>query len=213
MTGETAELQALIRAIVADRIDEVRAVLAASPELARAKIAIGATRQEPSGYFFPEIIHYLYEGDTALHAAAAGYRVEIARELVKHRADVAAINRRRAQPLHYAADGGPGSPHWNPQAQAAMVGYLVEAGADVNARNAEGATPLHRAVRTRCTGAVEALLRNGADAQARNKSGSTPMDLAVQTTGRGGTGSDEAKREQRAIIELLKHFTQTESER
>lgn len=213
MTGESAELQALIRAIVADRNDEVRAVLAASPEVARATVAIGATRQGPSGYFFPEIGHYLYEGDTPLHAAAAGYRIEIARELVKQGADVAAKNRRGAQPLHYAADGGPSSPPWNPKKQGAIIDYLVEAGADVNARNAEAATPLHRAVRTRCTAAVEALLRNGADVHARNKSGSTPMDLAVRTTGRGGSGSDEAKREQRAIIELLKQFTRTESER
>lgn len=213
MKDETAELQAFIRAIVANRTAEARSMLAASPKLAMARIAIGATRQGPSGYFFPEIAHYLYEGDTPLHAAAAGYRVAIARELVKQGADVMAKNRRGAQPLHYAADGGPGSAHWNPQAQAAMVAYLVEAGADVNARNTEGATPLHRAVRTRCTAAVEALLRSGAEVRARNKSGSTPMDLAVRTTGKSGSGSDAAKREQRAIIELLTRFTQTGSER
>jgi len=147
-----------------------------------------------------------------LHAAAAGYRVEIARELLRHGADVAARNRRGAQPLHYAADGGPGSQTWNPEKQAAMISYLIEAGADVNAANKDGATALHRAVRGRCSRAVEALLRGGADVRAKNKSGSTPIDLTVWTTGRGGAGSQEAKQELREIVRMLQ-ITRTESER
>jgi hypothetical protein len=63
--------------------------------------------------------------------------------------------------------------------------------------------PLHRAVRTRSTAAVKALLDGGADPRAKNKSGSTPMDLAKQTTGRGGSGSPAAKKEQAEIIRLL----------
>jgi ankyrin repeat protein len=203
MTGETRELRALIRAIVADQADEVRVMLSAAPKLARVRVAVGATRQGASGYFFPEIAHYLYSGDTALHAAAAGYRVEIARELVKQGADVAARNRRGAQPLHYAADGGPGSQNWNPEAQAATISCLIEAGADVNAQNLDGATALHRAVRGRCSRAVEALLRGGADVRVKNKSGSTPIDLTVWTTGRGGAGSEEAKQELREIMRML----------
>jgi ankyrin repeat protein len=46
-------------------------------------------------------------------------------------------------------------------------------------------------------------LRNGADVRLKNKSGSTPLHLAVQNTGRGGTGSPEAKACQREIIALL----------
>ena len=34
-------------------------------------------------------------------------------------------------------------------------------------------------------------------------SGSTPLHLAVQTTGRGGSGSEEARRQQAEIIRLL----------
>ena len=74
---------------------------------------------------------------------------------------------------------------------------------DPNAVASGGVTPLHRAVRNRCSGAVDALLRAGADPHARNDNGSTPADLARWTTGRGGTGSAAAKAEQRIIMELL----------
>ena len=66
-----------------------------------------------------------------------------------------------------------------------------------------GTAPLHRAVRNRCAAAVAALLDSGADARRRNKSGSTPMRLATLTTGRGGSGSPEAKAQQAEIVRLL----------
>ena len=52
-------------------------------------------------------------------------------------------------------------------------------------------TPLHRAVRNRCTAAVDALLRFGADTYPPNDNGSTVFDLAQWTTGRSGSGSPE----------------------
>jgi hypothetical protein len=67
----------------------------------------------------------------------------------------------------------------------------------------DGVTPLHRAVRTRSAAAVAALLEHGADARRKNKNGSTPMLLATQTTGRGGSGSPEAKAQQGEIVRLL----------
>jgi hypothetical protein len=66
-------------------------------------------------------------------------------------------------------------------------------------------TPLHRALRTRCALAVGALLDGGADVGGKNKSGATPMDLATQNTGRGGSGSPEAKAQQQEIVRLLRH--------
>jgi hypothetical protein len=97
----------------------------------------------------------------------------------------------------------PGSSSWDPSAQAAIVACLIGAGADPNAVDKSGVTPLHRAVRTRCTGAVRALLEGGADAQRRNKNGSTPVRLATMTTGRGGSGSPQSKAEQLKIARLL----------
>jgi ankyrin repeat protein len=43
-------------------------------------------------------------------------------------------------------------------------GFLVARGADPDALDKDGVAPLHRAVRTRSTGAVAALLAAGADA-------------------------------------------------
>jgi ankyrin repeat protein len=141
--------------------------------------------------------------------AAAAYRAEIVQKLIVLGADVCIRNRRGAEPLHAAAVGIPGSHTWNPRAQAATIACLIEAGADPNAVDQSGVTPLHRAVRTRCAAAVKALLDGGADAQRTNKSGSTPMLLANRNTGRGGSGSPEAKAQQQEILHLLEEHGAT----
>ena len=46
---------------------------------------------------------------------------------------------------------------------------------------------------------------DGADAARKNKSGSTAIVLATHNTGRGGTGSPEAKEQQREILRLLEN--------
>jgi hypothetical protein len=207
MDGGTLEqsLRRLIDAIVANDAALFSRMLASSPALAGASFSHGATRQEsnPSSSFIKEIGHCIYSGDTALHFAAASYRQNMADKLIKMGANLRAKNRRGGEPLHAAAFGIPGSPSWNPVAQAATIASLIEAGADPNARNMDGATPLHRAVRTRCAAAVRALLDHGADPSIPNKNGSRPMQLALRTTGRGGSGSPEAKAEQQEILLLL----------
>ncbi len=149
----------------------------------------------------------MYEGATALHAAAFSHDTWMARELVARGADIRARDRRGAEPLHAAMRGGPGSAQWDPEQQRAVIEYLVEAGADCDATAAGGVTPLHRAVRNRCSAAVDALLRAGADPRLRNDHGSTASDLAGWTTGRGGTGSADAKAEQAIIVALLDRAT------
>jgi hypothetical protein len=199
----------LVQAIVGSDVTTATRMIAASPNLAREHSGDGATRQTANAHFFDEILHYIYEGDTALHIAAAAYQERIAEELIAKGADVRARNRRGAEPLHYAADGVPASPHWNPPAQAATITCLIRAGADPNAVDNSGVAPLHRAVRTRCAAAVKALLEGGADVRARNGSGSTAMLLASQNTGRGGSGSPEAKAQQEEIICLLNEYGAT----
>jgi ankyrin repeat protein len=198
-----AALQQLLRAIVSHDRPLASRLLGASPVLARLAVQVGATREAAEPYFFKEIAHYAYAGDTALHLAAAAYERDIAEELVSAGADVRARNRRGAEPLHYAADGSPESNFWDPDAQYAVVEFLIGAGADPSSEDKSGVAPLHRAVRTRCTAAVRALLDNGADAVRRNKSGSSPLHLAVQNTGRGGTGAAASQEEQAKIIRLL----------
>lgn len=188
-----------IRQVVIGDIDEVSGSLASNPTFATAVAQVGASRQGAQEFFFSEIDHYMYAGDTALHMAAAAFRRPVAELLIAKGADSRAKNRRGAEPLHYAADTN----HWDPVAQAETIEHLLFAGADPNALDRSGEAPLHRAVRTRSMPSVRALLEGGASPVAPNKSGSTPLDLAMQTTGRGGSESAHAKEQQAGIIKLL----------
>ena len=190
-------MDTLLKAIVDDDRKSVKALLRADAQLATRQVS--AARLYAVGIF-----HWLYVGDTALHLAAAGHRTQIVQLLLAAGADPnATSNHRRSGPLHYAADGYVSGPDWNPQEQVKTLRCLLDAGADVNAPDKNGAAPLHRAVRTRCAAAVECLLSAGADPKQKNRSGSTPFHLAVQSTGRGGTGEKIAKEAQRQIIEMF----------
>jgi ankyrin repeat protein len=188
-----------VRVVIDGDLNQVSKRLAASPALATASAEVGATRQGASTFFFTEIAHYLYAGDTALHMAAAAFRRPVAELLIAQGADCRARNRRGAEPLHYAADAN----HWDPAAQAETIAYLISIGADPNAIDRSGVAPLHRAVRTRSLAAVRALLDGGANPRQPNKAGSLPMGLAIRTTGKGGSGSARAREQQAGIIKLL----------
>jgi ankyrin repeat protein len=201
MTGdpETSRFLDFVRAVVDGDINEVSRWLTASPKLATTASLVGATRQAATTFFFADIGHYMYAGDTALHMAAAAFRRRVAELLVAHGADCRARNRRGAEPLHYAADAN----QWDPDAQAETIEFLISVGADPNAVDRSGVAPLHRAVRTRSLAAVRALVDGGAEVRQPNTSGSTPLHLAVQSTGRGGSGSPRAREQQTAIVALL----------
>jgi ankyrin repeat protein len=188
--------QALFAAILEDDRAGVKKLLDKEPNLAKRVI-----EKEICELRIP---HWIYSGDTALHVAAAGYRVEIAKMLLDAGADSAAArNRRASQPLHYAADGYLENPQWDAKRQVAMIRLLLKAGTNIDAQDKNGATPLHRAVRTRCAAAVKCLLDTGADPTIKNKPGSTPFHLAVQNTGRGGSGSEKARTAQREIVQAF----------
>jgi len=189
-------MRALFEMIVLDDRDRVRRLLQEEPALAKESTKVPQLERR--------IPHWIYAKDTALHVAAAGYRVEIAKLLLAAGADPnAAENHRRSAPLHYAADGYIVSKLWNEKRQVAMIKLLLKAGAEINAQDKNGATALHRAVRTRCAAAVKCLLDAGADTAIKNKPGSTAFHLAVQNTGRGGSGAEIAKAAQREIVQLF----------
>jgi ankyrin repeat protein len=195
--SDDGELITLMRAIAAGDHVKVGAALATNPELAVLALADGATRQESTEFFLGEITHHIYRGDTAVHVAAAAHDHRVVRDLVQLGAPTTVANRRGAQPLHYAADGLPDD------RQAPTVACLVEFGADPDARDKNGTTPLLRAIRNRSAVAVEALLAAGADPDARNDNGSSAMELAHWTTGKSGSGTPEARQQQQRIIRLL----------
>jgi ankyrin repeat protein len=190
-------MDAILKAILDDDQPQVRALLKADPKLATRRI-------DQARLFKLKIAHWIYAGDTALHLAAAGHRVELVRLLLSAGVDPnSAANHRQSGPLHYAADGYIIWPDWNALRQVKTIRCLLDAGAAINARDKNGATPLHRAVRTRCAAAVKCLLENGSDATLKNKPGSTPFHLAVQNTGRGGSGAEAARVAQRQIIQTF----------
>ena len=77
--GKDADLWRLLRAIATGDRAKASRLLAASPRLALDASPIGATRESSMPYYFKEIEHYVYAGDTALHVAAAAYRADIAK--------------------------------------------------------------------------------------------------------------------------------------
>ncbi len=106
------DLTSLLVAIA--NLDHATAIdlLNLSPSLATARLA----RQDE--FFLARRFAQLYEGDTALHAAAFSYDTEMARNLIERGADVRARNRRGSEPLHAAVIGGPGAASWDPARRA-----------------------------------------------------------------------------------------------
>jgi ankyrin repeat protein len=193
------ELEPLFSCIIEGNSTAVEQQLLANPAF--------VSRSVGDAQFFPEILHWIYTGDTPLHAAAAAHQPEIATLLVAAGADPrSAKNHRCGQPLHYACDGRITAPGWSAVRQVKTIRVLLEAGADIHAPDANGATGLHRAVRTRSAAAVKFLLEAGADPALRNKPGSTPFHLAVQNTGRSESGTDQAKAAQREIIQTFLEY-------
>jgi hypothetical protein len=196
---DDAELIALMRAIARHEHARVAQMLAATPELAVLCLDDGATRQQSAEFFLGEIEHHVYRGDTAVHVAGAAHEAAIVHDLVGLGAPTTVANRRGGQPLHYAVDGV----QPDAAAQRDTIMALVECGADPDARDKNGTTPLLRAIRNRSAAAVEALLGAGADPRVRNDSGSTALQLASWTTGKSGSGTEAAHEQQRKILRML----------
>ena len=88
------DLMALMASIASGNTAKVLEVVTISPDLVQMAAIDGASRAAASQYFFPQIGHYLYAGDTALHIAAAGFKFELAQCLIDHGANCTAKNRR-----------------------------------------------------------------------------------------------------------------------
>jgi hypothetical protein len=111
------------------------------------------------------------DGYTALHLAAFFGQLEATAVLLGHGAvpDVVAANPSRVRPLHSAAAGG----------HAAIVGLLLERGADPDARQQGGYVPLHASAARGDVVSVRLLLDHGADRALRADDGRIAADLAT----------------------------------
>jgi truncated hemoglobin YjbI len=106
------------------------------------------------------------EGHTPLYRASTG---EVARVLLAAGATVdVPSGPTRGTPLHQAARRGYGS----------VAVALLDHGADIEARDNKGQTPLRRAVNCRQLQLVQLLVRCGANPHAEDSRGVTPLDVA-----------------------------------
>lgn len=112
------------------------------------------------------------DGWTALHLAAFFGQINAARALIEKGAEVDARsdNTQRNCPLHSAAAGR----HF------AICELLISSGADVDATQAGGFTPLMAAAQHGDQGLVDLFLRRGADRSLRNDAGKTASALAAE---------------------------------
>jgi ankyrin repeat protein len=78
--------------------------------------------------------------------------------------------------LHWAV----AQPSADSTSQLNCVRTLIDAGADANARNEDGITPLMNAAWFGCRDSVKELLRRGADSSVRDTKGRSARDLASE---------------------------------
>jgi ankyrin repeat protein len=138
----------IFEATAAGKADKVSAILEADPDAAKSWSA---------------------DGFTALHFAAFFNRPEIARDLIRHGADVAAVARNpmKVMPLHSAAAAHSGE----------IVRLLLENDAPPNVPQEGGWVPLHQAAQIGDQEMVKVLLQHGADPQLRNNDGKSAAEM------------------------------------
>ena len=206
-----AQLTEIIEAVTAGDLAKVKALLAAEPELIHAKtdkqVSLVLLAAYQRNVRLVEIIlaNALYQLD--LYEAAALGETERVQELLQEQpeqlnttspdgfsplglacffghpalvkllvekgADVnqASTNDWRVQPLHAAIAARDHE----------IIEYLLQNGADVNARQQHDFTPLHAAAQNGDADLIKVLLEHRADINATTASGETAMDIALKS--------------------------------
>lgn len=117
---------------------------------------------------------WIGDGYSPLHVACMFGHEAIVRYLLEQGAlvNLNAMNASRATPLHLATG------FRDEDIAIRMVKTLVDHGAELNAPQAGGQTPLHHAVASGGLGLVEVLVMAGADPHIKDEQGRSAMDLA-----------------------------------
>lgn len=117
---------------------------------------------------------FSHDGFTPLHLAAFFGRIPIVELLLSQGAPVNEVSQNASElsPLHSAVA------HRQPQVSLEISRALIAAGADVNATQHGGWTPLHAAALHGNLPLVRLLLEAGAKAGVKNETGQTPAALA-----------------------------------
>jgi hypothetical protein len=110
------------------------------------------------------------DASALLHSAVSKHWALGVKLLLAHGADANVTEGRRTTALHRL---------WGTQAEcAAIVAYLLDAGADMEARDGDGRTPLVAACAEGRVDAVRALIEEDADLEARDGENRTPLIVA-----------------------------------
>jgi len=199
--------QTFLDAIEAGDDAQVEALLAEQPELLNLKIDDWMTPVLTALYYNqPYIAHLLWRRGAPLDvftAAAVGDLPQLQALLAQHPEQLSAFAPDGFQPLGLAAFFGQaeaaaflianGAPvdqpslndrHVRPLHSAAaskqleICRLLLDQGADINARQADGFAPLHAAAQNGDVELIKLLLDRGADIHVRTETGATPLALA-----------------------------------
>jgi ankyrin repeat protein len=114
-----------------------------------------------------------HEGQTALHEAIRCSSIITMHLILKHSPDVNALDNNSSTPLHLAISD---VHFWDVEE---AVGLLLERGANINLRNGQGQTALHKASLRCHTDIIGIILNHGADVDAQDNDGSTPLHLTI----------------------------------
>ena len=169
------------------RPDLTPAVAAGSVGAIRMLLASGA---DPNARLRTRILKRVYnagdprlgEGATPLMRAARGGDVAVMRLLREAGADPALAQKNGNTLVHLAVAanrGGNNPDRGTDAATIEAVRYCLELGADINATNASGDTPLHGSLTIPAI--VEFLLARGARVDIKNQQGRTPLDAALRS--------------------------------
>ena len=133
-------------------------------------------------------------GNQPLHLACKQHNTETVKLMLSHGADPNAVNKPRQTPLHIAAGGEKNCPELceillkhhaknNAVDEHGDQSLVIDIGkgAEVNAMDGKGNTPLHVALQERHMKTAEVLLANGADCKVLDGNGETVLHLLCKS--------------------------------